>query len=120
MWKSKKMDFKQKLPDTICARKGEKKAHFRAHYLFWPKLFYLGRNPGVDHSLSGPLRLRVQSQSRTQLRIVASVALLFRACFKEVLDTSTTIARLSFLGGLEQGGWELLLYSCVWMRGRAR
>ena len=32
----KKMDFLQKLPDTICGRKGEK-THFRAHYLFWPK-----------------------------------------------------------------------------------
>ena len=39
MWKIKKMDFKQKLADTICVRKGEKNAHFRAHYLFWPKHF---------------------------------------------------------------------------------
>ena len=31
--------FLQKLPDTICDRKGEKNAHFRAHYLFWPKNF---------------------------------------------------------------------------------
>ena len=29
--------FLQKLPDTICVRKGEKNAHFRAHYLFWAK-----------------------------------------------------------------------------------
>ena len=35
--------FFQKLPDTICVRKGEKKAHFRAHYLFWPK-FFLDQN----------------------------------------------------------------------------
>ena len=40
MWKIKKMDFLQKLPDTICVRKGEKNAHFRAHYLFWPKFFF--------------------------------------------------------------------------------
>ena len=32
--------------------------------------------------LSGPLRLRVQSLSRTRLRIAASIAFLFRACFK--------------------------------------
>ena len=39
--KAKKMDFfLQKLPDTICVRKGEKNAHFRAHYLFWPKIFW--------------------------------------------------------------------------------
>ena len=38
--KSKKMDFLQKLADTICVRKGEKNAHFRAHYLFWPKNFF--------------------------------------------------------------------------------
>ena len=37
------MDFQQKLADTICVRKGEKNAHFRAHYLFWPKHF-LGPN----------------------------------------------------------------------------
>ena len=29
------MDFKQKLPDTICVRK-EENAHFRAHDLLWP------------------------------------------------------------------------------------
>ena len=33
-------------------------------------------------ALSGPLRLRVQSRSRTRLRIAASIAFLFRACFK--------------------------------------
>ena len=31
--KSEQMDVLQKLPDTICVRKGEN-AHFRAHYLF--------------------------------------------------------------------------------------
>ena len=41
--KSKKMDFQQKLPDAICVMKGEKNAHFRAHYLFWPK-FFLDQN----------------------------------------------------------------------------
>ena len=34
--KSKKW-IVQKLPDTICVRKGRKNAHFRAHCLFWPK-----------------------------------------------------------------------------------
>ena len=33
------MDFLQKLPDTVCVRKSEKRPHFRAHYLFWPKHF---------------------------------------------------------------------------------
>ena len=37
--KSKKWIFLQKLADTICVRKGQKNAHFRAHYLFWPKIF---------------------------------------------------------------------------------
>ena len=41
----------------------------------------------VHVMLSGPPRLRIQSQSRTQLRILASTAFWFRACFKEVLDT---------------------------------
>ena len=45
--------------------------------------------------LSGPLRLRVQSRSRTRLRIAASIAFLFRACFQ---------ARLSPPSGLERGG----------------
>ena len=44
-------------------------------------------------SLSGPLRLRVQSRSRTPLRIAASIAFLFRACFKEVLDTIAPLSR---------------------------
>ena len=37
-WKNEKNGFfsLQKLPDTICVRK-EKNAHFRAHYLLWPK-----------------------------------------------------------------------------------
>ena len=44
------------------------------------------------------LRLRVQSLSRTRLRIVASITYLFRACFKDLLRAySTTIARLSLL-----------------------
>ena len=37
--------------------------------------------------LTGPLRLRVQSRSRTRSRVAASIAFLFRACFKGVLDT---------------------------------
>ena len=52
--------------------------------------------------LSGPLRLRVQSRSRTRLRIAASIAFLFRACFKGGFRYySATIARLSPLSGLE-------------------
>ena len=43
--------------------------------------------------LSGPLRLRVQSRSRTRLRIAASIAFLFRACFKRVLDTIGPLSR---------------------------
>ena len=39
---------------------------------------------GLSCLLSGPLRLRVQSRSRTRLRIAASIAFLFRACFKGV------------------------------------
>ena len=55
--------------------------------------------------LSGPLRLRVQSRSRPRLRIAASIAFLFRACFTGVFrHYSATIARLSPLSGLEQGG----------------
>ena len=49
-------------------------------------------------ALSGPLRLRVQSRSRTRLRIAASVPFLFRVCFKGVLGP---FARLRPLNGLE-------------------
>ena len=37
----------QKLPATICVRKGEK-THFRAHDLFWPKIVFgpKQRKPG--------------------------------------------------------------------------
>ena len=44
-------------------------------------------------SLSGPLRLRVQSRSRTRLRIAASIAFLFRACFEGVLETIAPLSR---------------------------
>ena len=44
-------------------------------------------------ALSGPLRLRVQSRSRTRLRIAASIAFLFRACFEGVLDTIAQLSR---------------------------
>ena len=50
--------------------------------------FFLGGG-----ELSGPLRLRVQSRSRTRLRIAASIAFLFRACFKGVLDTIAPLSR---------------------------
>ena len=43
--------------------------------------------------LSDPLRLRVQSWSRTRLRIAASIAFLFRACFKGVWDTIAPLSR---------------------------
>ena len=43
--------------------------------------------------LSGPLRLRVQSRSRTRLRIAASIAFVFRSCFKGVLDTKAPLSR---------------------------
>ena len=44
-------------------------------------------------ALSGPLRLRVQSQSRTRLRIAASIAVLFRARFKGILHTIAPLSR---------------------------
>ena len=43
--------------------------------------------------LSGPLRLRVQSRSRMRLRIAASIAFLFRACSKGVLETIAPLSR---------------------------
>ena len=52
--------------------------------------------------LSGPLRLRVQSRSRTRLRIAASIAFLFCACFKGVLDTIAPFsAKTPFFFGKE-------------------
>ena len=71
--------------------------------------------------ISGPLLFRVPSRSRTWLRIVASISFSFRPCFKEGFrHYSTTIAWLSFLGGLEWGGWELLpVCACEIGRDRA-
>ena len=43
--------------------------------------------------LSGLLRLRVQSWSRTRLRIASSVAFLFRRCSKEILETIAPLLR---------------------------
>ena len=40
-----------------------------------------------------PMRSRVQSRSRTQLRIAASIAFLFRACFDGSLDTIAPLSR---------------------------
>ena len=53
----------------------------------------------------GPLWLRVQSRSRMRLRIAASIALWFRACFyRGFRHYSATIARLSPLqGGMQKG-----------------
>ena len=48
---------------------------------------------GSQSQLSGPLWLRVQSRSSTRFRIVASIALLFRACFKGALDTIAPLSR---------------------------
>ena len=48
-----------------------------------------------------------------RLRIEASIAFLFRACFTGVLGTISPLPRLSFLGDLGSGGGELLP---VWMR----
>ena len=45
------------------------------------------------NNLSGPLRLRVQSWSRTRLRIATSIAFLFRTCFKGVLDIIAPLSR---------------------------
>ena len=61
----------------------------------------LGRGFSQLGALVAPMRSRVQSRSRTRLRIAASIAFSFRACFKGVRDT---IARLSPLSGLERGG----------------
>ena len=67
--------------------------------------------PGM---LSGPLRLRVQSRSRTRLRIAASIVFLFHACFKGVFDYRM----------VEPPKWfrtrRLRTPTCVWMRDRAR
>ena len=61
-----------------------------------------------SHALSGPLRLRVQSWSRTRLRIAVSIAFLFRACFKGAWDTIAPLSRgWAPLSGLERGGWGL-------------
>ena len=48
-----------------------------------PNSWHLERSSGwTSDGFSGPLRLRVQLRSRTRLRIAASIAFLFRACFK--------------------------------------
>ena len=54
-------------------------------------------------ALSGPLRLRVQSRSRTRLRI-APLSRFFRAFLKGFRHCSTTIARLSPPSSLKRGG----------------
>ena len=52
-----------------------------------------GMSGGIECKLSGPLRLRLQSWSRTRLRIAVPIAFLFRACFKRVLDTIAPLSR---------------------------
>ena len=54
----------------------------RWHLLRWH--LTLSEQRLLGKGLSGPLRLRVQSRSRTRLRIAASIAFLFRACSKGV------------------------------------
>ena len=61
--------------------------------------------------------MRVQSRSKTRLRIAASIAFSFHACLKANLETIAPQSRCWALGGLERGGWERLP---VWMRDRAR
>ena len=51
------------------------------------------RKVGFKCWLSGPLRLRLQSWSRTRLRIAVSIAFLFRACFKGVLGAIVPLSR---------------------------
>ena len=53
----------------------------------------LGSGVDVTLLLSGPLRLRVQSRSRTRLRIAASIGFLLRACLTGVLDTMAPLSR---------------------------
>ena len=63
----------------------------------------------VTLQLSGPLRLRVQSWSRTRLRIAGLYRVFVsRLFYKGLRHYRATIARLSFLSGLEQGGRGLL------------
>ena len=45
------------------------------------RVMILKRMVRMVHQLSAPVELRVQSLSSTPLRIVASIAFLFRACF---------------------------------------
>ena len=39
MWKIKKNGFLAKIGWHYLCQEGRKNAHFRAHYLFWPKNF---------------------------------------------------------------------------------
>ena len=40
MWKSKNNGFLAKIAWHYLCQEGRKNAHFRAHYLFWPKFFF--------------------------------------------------------------------------------
>ena len=40
MWKIKKKGFFAKIAWHYLCQEGRKNAHFRAHYLFWPKFFW--------------------------------------------------------------------------------
>ena len=67
--------------------------------VFWRWFLFLPSCP--QNCAWYPLQIRVQWRSRPRLRIVGSIAFLFRACFKRgFTHYSTTVARLSFLGDL--------------------
>ena len=44
MWKIKKKDFEQKLADTICVRKGEKKTRIFVHTICFGQKIFLAQN----------------------------------------------------------------------------
>ena len=50
MWKIKKKGFLAKIAWHYLCQEGRKNAHFRAHYLFWPK-FFLDQNSAKQETL---------------------------------------------------------------------
>ena len=50
MWRSKKNGFLAKIAWHYMCQEGRKNAHFRAHYLFWPK-FFLDQNSANQEKL---------------------------------------------------------------------
>ena len=49
--KSKKMDFLQKLPDTICVRKGEKRTRIFVHTICFGQKIFLAQNSANQEKL---------------------------------------------------------------------